>query len=112
MAWASAAWSPWKGKLGATNVLYSQHFLDFTIFHNFSHVLQYCTLYCTAPVCRCDSLKLSAAQRALSRSAGPGPGPPGHGVIIVLLRLDYNSEYFLTVEQNIAINSVKLIMTI
>ena len=31
-----------------------QHFLDFTIFHNISHVSQYCTLYCTvaAPVCK------------------------------------------------------------
>ena len=29
-----------------------QYFRDFTIFYNIYHISQYCTLYCTAPVCR------------------------------------------------------------
>ena len=40
-------------------ILSRQYFLDFTIFHNISHVFQYCTLYCTAPVCRCSDQRNS-----------------------------------------------------
>ena len=37
-------------------VLSGQYFRDFTIFHNISHVSQYCTLYCAAPLCFDDVL--------------------------------------------------------
>ena len=33
-------------------ILARQYFSDFTIYHNVSHVSQYCALYYTAPVCR------------------------------------------------------------
>ena len=48
-------------------ILSGQYFRDFTIFHNISHVSKYCTLYCTAPVCRCWTWILSATAHAAGR---------------------------------------------
>ena len=43
------------------------------MFHNFAHVLQYCTLYCTAPVCRWIARVPGELQ---SRRLRPAPAPP------------------------------------
>ena len=52
-------------------ILPCQYFLDFTIFHNVSHVSQYCTLYCTAPVCKCSSnIQIRISARAEIKEDG------------------------------------------
>ena len=76
-------------------ILSRQYFLDFTIFHNVSHVSQFCTEYCTASVCRC-LMALSACRpaRGQGQSHSRSSSSSANQAITIWCTISYNFEQF------------------